>query len=142
VVIGAGHAGLAMSRCLTDRDVPHVVLDRGCVGERWRTARWDSFGLLTPNWLSRLPGWAYTGADPDGFMTAEEFVGYLSDYASSFQAPVMSHTLVTRAGRTGGFAVRTDRAGGRLGTSSSPPVTSTRPRCQRSLPACTPTWPR
>ncbi len=57
VIIGAGHAGLAMSRCLADRDVPHVVLDRGCVGERWRTARWDSFRLLTPNWLSRLPGW-------------------------------------------------------------------------------------
>ena len=111
VIIGAGHAGLAMSRCLTDRCVPHVVLDRGCVGERWRTARWDSFRLLTPNWLSRLPGWSYRGSDPDGFMTADEFLGYLSAYAHSFNAPVHPNTLVTRVERIGtGFAVHTDRS--------------------------------
>jgi putative flavoprotein involved in K+ transport len=111
VVIGAGHAGLAMSRCLADRDVGHVVLDRGCVGERWRTARWDSFRLLTPNWLSRLPGWRYTGPEPDGYMSAGEFVGYLCDYARSFDAPVRPHTLVTRVERVGtGFAVYTDDA--------------------------------
>jgi putative flavoprotein involved in K+ transport len=111
VVIGAGHAGLAMSRCLADRDVRHVVLDRGCVGERWRTARWDSFRLLTPNWLSRLPGWRYTGSDPDGFMSAGEFVDYLCGYARSFDAPVRPHTLVTRVERAGdGFKVHTDDA--------------------------------
>ncbi len=111
VVIGAGHAGLAMSRCLVDRDVRHVVLDRGCVGERWRTARWDSFRLLTPNWLSRLPGWQYTGPDPDGFMSAGEFAGYLCDYARSFDAPVRPHTLVTRVERAGScFAVHIDGA--------------------------------
>jgi putative flavoprotein involved in K+ transport len=111
VVIGAGHAGLAMSRCLADRDVRHVVLDRGCVGDRWRTARWDSFRLLTPNWLSRLPGWRYAGSEPDAFMSAGEFVGYLCDYARSFDAPVRSHTLVTRVERSGpGFAVHTDDA--------------------------------
>jgi putative flavoprotein involved in K+ transport len=109
VIIGSGHAGLAMSRCLADRDVRHVVLDRGCVGERWRTARWDSFRLLTPNWLSRLPGWRYTGPEADGFMSAGEFVGYLCDYARSFDAPVRPHTLVTRVERAGtGFAVHTD----------------------------------
>jgi putative flavoprotein involved in K+ transport len=111
VIIGAGHAGLAMSRCLADRDVRHVVLDRGCVGERWRTARWDSFRLLTPYWLSRLPGWRYTGAEPDGFMSAGEFADYLRDYARSFDAPVRPHTLVTRVERAGiGFAVHTDDA--------------------------------
>lgn len=110
LIIGAGHAGLALSRCLTDREVPHVVLDRGCVGERWRTARWASFRLLTPNWLSRLPGWAYTGGAPDGFMSAAEFAGYLSGYARSFDAPVRSHTLVTRVERAAtGFLVTTDR---------------------------------
>jgi putative flavoprotein involved in K+ transport len=111
VIIGAGHAGLAVSRCLADRDVRHVVLDRGCVGERWRIARWDSFRLLTPNWLSRLPGWWYNGPEPDGFMSAGEFAGYLYDYASSFNAPVRPHTLVTRVERAvNGFAVHTDAA--------------------------------
>jgi putative flavoprotein involved in K+ transport len=110
VIIGAGHAGLAMSRCLADRGVPHVVLDRGGVGERWRSARWDSFRMLTPNWLSRLPGWAYAGRDPDGFMSAGDFAGYLSGYARSFDAPVRSHTLVIRVERTAtGFTVATDR---------------------------------
>ena len=57
VVIGAGHAGLAVSRLLTDAGRDHVVLDRGRVGERWRTERWDSLRLLTPNWMTRLPSW-------------------------------------------------------------------------------------
>jgi putative flavoprotein involved in K+ transport len=112
VIIGAGHAGLAMSRCLTDRGVDHVVLERGSVGERWRTARWDSFRLLTPNWLARLPGWAYAGRDPDGFMTALEFADHLYGYARSFDAPVRSHTTVTLAERTPtGFRIHTDRGG-------------------------------
>ena len=64
VVIGAGHAGLAMSRCLADRGVEHVVLERGRLGERWRTARWDSFRLLTPAWMMRLPGHSYDGDRP------------------------------------------------------------------------------
>ena len=70
VVIGAGHAGLAVSRLLTDAGRDHVVLDRGRVGERWRSERWDSLHLLTPNWMTRLPGWWYAGPDPDGFMSA------------------------------------------------------------------------
>ena len=56
VVIGAGHAGLAMSRCLAERGIDHVVLERGEVANSWRTERWDSLRLLTPNWQSRLPG--------------------------------------------------------------------------------------
>ena len=111
VIIGAGHTGLAMSRCLADRGVGHVVFDRGCVGERWRTARWDSFRMLTPNWLSRLPGWHYAGPEPDGFMSAPEFVEYLGGYARSFDAPVRTRTRVTRVERAStGFAVHTDDA--------------------------------
>ena len=74
VVIGAGHAGLAVSHVLTGRGVDHVVLERGEVANTWRTERWDSLRLLTPNWLTRLPGLAYDGDDPDGFMTVEELI--------------------------------------------------------------------
>ena len=61
VIVGAGHAGLAMSRCLTDRSIDHVLLERGDVANSWSTGRWDSLRLLTPNWQSRLPGYRYTG---------------------------------------------------------------------------------
>lgn len=61
LVIGGGQAGLAMSACLSDRQVDHVVLERGRVAERWRAERWDSLRLLTPNWMSRLPGFGCGG---------------------------------------------------------------------------------
>ena len=64
VVIGAGHAGLAASRCLSERSIDHVVLERGEVANSWRRERWDSLRLLTPNWQSRLPGYRYEGAGP------------------------------------------------------------------------------
>ncbi len=110
VVIGAGHAGLAVSRCLADRGVEHVVLERGRLGERWRAARWDSFRLLTPAWMMRLPGYAYEGGQGDAYLTAPELVGYLGDYARSFAAPVHEMTTVTRVSRDGaGYVVGTDR---------------------------------
>jgi len=109
VVIGAGHAGLAVSRLLTLACREHVVLDRGGVGDRWRTARWDSLHLLTPNWMTRLPGWSAAG-DPDAFMSAGEFVRQLEQYAASFDAPVLTGTTVTRlaAGPSGFYDVHTD----------------------------------
>ena len=70
VVVGAGHAGLAVSKLLTDAGRDHVVLDRGRIGERWRSERWDSLHLLTPSWMTRLPGWSYSGPDPDGYLSA------------------------------------------------------------------------
>ncbi len=88
VVVGAGQAGLAMSHCLTRRGIDHVVLERGDTADSWRTQRWDSLRLLTPNWLSRLPGWGYQGDDPDGYMTAGEVAAHLDDYRRSFDAPV------------------------------------------------------
>ena len=66
-MIGAGHAGLAMSKCLTDRSIDHVLIERGEVANSWRTERWDSLRLLTPNWQSRLLGYGYEGDDPDGY---------------------------------------------------------------------------
>ncbi len=74
IIIGAGHAGLAMSRCLTERSIDHVVLERGEVAHTWRTERWDSLRLLTPNWQSRLPGFRYQGNDPDGYRTMPEVI--------------------------------------------------------------------
>ena len=72
VVVGAGQAGLAMSNVLGAAGVDHVVLERGEVAHSWRTERWDSLRLLTPNWMTRLPGWRYGGDDPDGFMAADQ----------------------------------------------------------------------
>jgi putative flavoprotein involved in K+ transport len=66
VVVGAGHAGLAVSRLLAAAGHEHVILERGRVGERWRSERWDSLHLVTPSWMTRLPGYRYQGADPDG----------------------------------------------------------------------------
>ena len=94
VVIGAGHAGLAVSRLLSGAGQDHVVLDRGRIGERWRTERWDSLHLLTPNWMTRLPGWFYGGPDRDGYMSAARFVHHLEGYARSFDAPVLGGTTV------------------------------------------------
>ena len=100
VVVGAGHAGLAVSRCLTERSIDHVVLERGEVANSWKTERWDSLRLLTPNWQSRLPGYRYTGADPDGYRTMPETVHYLERYAQLISAPVRTHTAVTSVRRT------------------------------------------
>lgn len=94
VVIGAGQAGLAMSHCLTRRRVDHVVLERGDSASSWRTQRWDSLRLLTPNWLSRLPGFTYRGDDPDGYMTAGEVATHLDDYRRSFDPPLRQGTAV------------------------------------------------
>ena len=91
-VIGAGQAGLAVSRVLGEAGVEHVILERGRVAERWRMRRnWRSLRLLTPNWMTRLPGWSYSGPDPDGYMTAGEVAGFLGRYADSMSAPVVEH---------------------------------------------------
>ena len=112
VVIGAGQAGLATSRLLTEAGRDHVVLERGRIGERWRTERWDSLRLLTPNWMLALPGSRYGGPDPDGFARGTSFVEMLEGYAASFAAPVVDGTTVeeVRASGRGAsrYAVTTD----------------------------------
>lgn len=109
VVIGAGHCGLAMSRCLSERSIDHVVLERGQVADSWRT-RWDSLRLLTPNWQSRLPGFRYEGAEPDGYMTASEVVDHIGAYATHIDAPMQTETTVTSVACGGdGYVVTTDQ---------------------------------
>jgi putative flavoprotein involved in K+ transport len=109
IIIGAGQSGLAMSRHLTARSIDHVVLERGEVANSWRTERWDSLRLLTPNWQSRLPGYAYTGHDPDGFMTMPEVISFLQRYAGLSLAPIVTGTRVTRVGQLDdGYEVATN----------------------------------
>lgn len=100
VVVGAGHAGLAASHFLTERSIDHVVLERGEVANSWRRERWDSLRLLTPNWLSRLPGLPYTGPDPDGYMTAGEVVDLIEHFAAVTSSPVRTQTAVISLSRT------------------------------------------
>ncbi len=109
VVIGAGHAGLAMSRRLTERSIDHVVLERGEVANSWRTQRWPSLRLLTPNWQTRLPGHDYAGGDPDGYMPAAEVVATLTRYARLVGAPVRADTTVrTVRAAPQGFEIHAD----------------------------------
>lgn len=112
VVIGAGHSGLAVSHFLSQRSIDHVVLERGEVAWSWRTQRWDSLRLLTPNWQSRLPGLCYGGDDPDGYMTMPEVIEFISGYAQLIDAPVLTGAAVAsvRRGPGGaGYVIDTER---------------------------------
>jgi putative flavoprotein involved in K+ transport len=110
VIIGAGQAGLAMSKHLADRSIDHVVIERGEVANSWRTERWDSLRLLTPNWQSRLPGYAYRGDDPDGYMDMQQVIGFLGASAAEVDAPVITNTKVLSVSPiSGGYVVVTDR---------------------------------
>ncbi|WP_347311666.1 flavin-containing monooxygenase [Defluviimonas sp. SAOS-178_SWC] len=105
IIIGAGQAGLAMSRSLTLRGIDNIVLERGRVGERWLSERWPGLTLLTPNWMNALPGMKPAGA-ADAFMPAAEFAEVLDRYRARLAAPVVTDCAVlsvTRAGR--GFRV-------------------------------------
>jgi putative flavoprotein involved in K+ transport len=146
VIVGAGHAGLAMSRCLTERSIDHVLLERGEVANSWRTGRWESLRLLTPNWQSRLPGFRYEGHDPDGFMTMPEVTGHLANYAEVIAAPVETNTTVTclRAGldryhvttTQGEWRCRTVVLAG--GACTIPDVPDIADAIPRSVTSCTP----
>ena len=110
LVVGAGHAGLAVSHYLAASSIDHLVVERGEVGNSWRTERWDSLRLLTPNWQARLPGLAYDGADPDGFMAMPDVVAFLERYARVVDPPLEARTTVESVRRKGvGYEVVTDR---------------------------------
>ena len=99
-----------MSRGLAKRSIDHVVLERGEVANSWKTERWDSLRLLTPNWQSRLPGYAYAGDEPDGYRSMGETIAFLERYAQAISAPVQTSTAVTSVRRTDeGYAVATAR---------------------------------
>jgi putative flavoprotein involved in K+ transport len=107
VVVGAGHAGLAMSRRLTERSIDHIVLERGEVANSWRTQRWPTLRLLTPNWQTRLPGHPYADDEPDGYMPVADVVATLTRYARLVGAPVRTATTVHTVRATPeGFEVR------------------------------------
>jgi putative flavoprotein involved in K+ transport len=114
LVVGARHAALAMSSFLTDAGRDHLVVERrATLGGGWQD-RWDEFTLVTPNWTSSFPGWAYDGSDPDGFMSRDEIAARVAKYADVVRAPGALATAVRRltplAG--GGFHATTSR--GRL----------------------------
>lgn len=109
IVVGGGQAGLSVSWHLTQAGKEHIVLDRGEIGDTWRN-RWDSFCLVSPNRLCRLPGFPYDGDDPDGFMLRDEIVDYIEGYAASFDPPYSAGVEVKRITATedtGRFALTT-----------------------------------
>ncbi len=110
VIVGGGQAGLATSYYLKQRDIPHVVLERGRVGESWRSQRWDAFSINTTNKVNTLPGSPYEGAEPEAFKTAAEWAGYLEAYAAEHDLPVRTGVSVTSARKTADdrFLVDTD----------------------------------
>jgi putative flavoprotein involved in K+ transport len=110
LIIGGGQAGLVMSRSLTARDIDHVVLERGRIGERWHSQRWHSLHLLTPNALSALPGLTHAGYAPDAFMPARAFASYLDTYARTIASPAVTNCEVTAVEQiAGGYRVSTTR---------------------------------
>ena len=107
-IVGAGQAGLSTSWHLQQLGVDHLVLEAGRVAETWRSRRWDSFCLVTPNWSVRLPGGEYDGSDPDGFMKKDELIGHFQQWADSFRPPLRETCAVTALDADGdGFALTT-----------------------------------
>jgi len=98
IIVGGGQAGLSTSYCLTQRGIEHVVFEKNRIAGAWRSQRWDTFCLVTPNWQCRLPGFSYVdgyeGDDPHGFMPREEIVEYVEAYADSFDPPVETGVTV------------------------------------------------
>jgi putative flavoprotein involved in K+ transport len=108
VIVGGGHAGLALSYHLSRLGRPHVILERGRVAERWRSERWDSLMFQFPNWSLRLPGQEYCGDDPDGFASREEVIAFIERYREAVDAPVRTGVRVDRvAPIDGGFRLET-----------------------------------
>ena len=100
-VIGGGQSGLSVSHYLKQRGIDHVVLEKHQPGHSWRTQRWDSFCLVTPNWQCKLPGWDYAGSDPHGFMVKSEIIDYLDGFVRHVNAPLRTGVAVQRVAPRG-----------------------------------------
>ena len=110
IVVGGGQAGLSMSYCLKEKGIDHLVFEKNRIGHSWRSKRWDSFCLVTPNWQCQLPGYPYQGDDPHGFMPKDKIVEYIEDYAAAFNPPVKEGVAVSKVCKTnaeGRFEVTT-----------------------------------
>src|SRR3984957_18575881 len=112
LVVGAGQAGVAMSEHLNGHGVPHLVVERHRIAERWRSERWDSLVANGPAWHDRFPGLEFAGLDPDGFASKEQVADYFVAYAEKIGAPVRCGVEVTsvrkNAGRPGFRAETSD----------------------------------
>ena len=110
LIVGGGQAGLAMSEHLSAGAVPHLVLERGRLAERWRSERWDSLVANGPAWHDRFPTLEFSEVDPDGFATREQMVDYFAEYAQRIRAPLRCGVEVVSVRRRPGhpgFAVHT-----------------------------------
>ncbi|MEP6146349.1 MAG: NAD(P)/FAD-dependent oxidoreductase, partial [Nisaea sp.] len=110
LVVGAGQAGIAMSEHLGKAGVPHIVLERDRIAERWRSCRWDSLVANGPAWHDRFPGMEFKGESPDAFVAKEKVADYFADYAEMINAPVrcgVEVISVTRNEGHPGFRVET-----------------------------------
>lgn len=110
VIIGGGQAGLATSYHLNQYKRSHVILEKYRIGEAWRSGKWDSFTLVTPNWMLNLPGFAYNGDDPNGFLKRDEVVQYLDDYVKKYNFPIRTGVevkSVTPENNNAGFKLAT-----------------------------------
>jgi putative flavoprotein involved in K+ transport len=104
-IVGGGQAGLSMSYCLKERNLDHIIFEKNRIGYSWRSKRWDSFCLVTPNWQCQLPGYPYPGSDPHGFMQKDEIVQYIENYAASFAPPVKEGVEVLRVAQNNSHGV-------------------------------------
>jgi putative flavoprotein involved in K+ transport len=95
LIVGGGQAGLTMSHMLSRHGRPHLVLERGRIGERWRSERWDGLRFQFPNWSVRLPDFTFPSKEPDGFATTSEIVAYLEAYAGQVKPPIRCGVCVT-----------------------------------------------
>lgn len=110
IIIGAGQAGLSVSYCLSQKGIEHLILEKGSVGEEWKSRRWDSFHLITPNHMTLLPGFPYRGKNPLGFDSQNQVIKFLEQYSKSFNAPVLKNSKVTSVTKTkNGFLIKTNK---------------------------------